>query len=302
MNEYFKWLVKLITKAIVMVIFIPLGIALTVAYISGKSGLSKLDGGEPTVAVITISDIIEDSQEIVRLLYDQIENPKVQGIVLRINSPGGAVAPSQEIYQTVKKLKTRKPIVASMSAVAASGGLYSALGASKIFAAPGTLTGSIGVIIQIPNLSKITEKIGIEMQTIKSGELKDVGNLFREMTPTEKEFLQKTIDQTKEQFYSAIIESRGISRDKLLKFADGRIILGSDAKDFGLVDEIGDLYEAAREVFLLLGQPLEEGKYPKLYEPTDKLIDIKQLLKSLSFLPAISVKRGIRLMYLSDLG
>ena len=152
-----------------------------IGLIASGAKISKegLPTNKKTVAVVKLDSMIMDSEDIVKELYKQADDKKVKAIVLRINSPGGAVGPSQDIYSAVASIKKIKPVVASMGAVAASGGLYAALGASKVYAQAGTMTGSIGVVLQIPNVSAITDKYGFKMTTIKAGALKDVGNMYR---------------------------------------------------------------------------------------------------------------------------
>ena len=167
-----------------------------------------------------------------------------------------------------------------MNSLAASGGLYAALGASRVLAQPGTMTGSIGVIFQLPNVSKIADQFGFQMITIKSGELKDVGNSFRPMNESDKSFLQDSVDLVREDFVQAVVDGRGLERSKVEAFADGRIILGSQAIEYGLVDEYGTIYDAGRIVHELAGEPLAEGKMPNLLIKDDKFEQIKEVLES----------------------
>jgi len=169
--------------------------------------------------------------------------------------------------------------------VAASGGLYAALGASKIFAQPGTLTGSVGVILQIPNLMGIAERVGVQMLTIKSGKFKDAGNLFREMTPEDREFLQNTVDQVNDNFIEAIAQGRGLKREEIMTFADGRVLLGGRAKELGLIDEIGGVYDAARAALELAGETLKPGEYPEIFYVEDRFARLKKFLEGILDLP-----------------
>jgi len=282
MREYFLWLAKLCTILAILIFVIP---ALVMMFGAIEDG-SKLStsGKKKMVAVVEVTGAIMESKEVLEKLYKQIENPEVKGIVLRVDSPGGAVGPAQEIYSAVKQLKSRKPIVASMGAVAASGGLYVALGASKIFCQPGTLTGSIGVIMQLPNFTEVTRKIGVDMITIKSGELKDAGNSFRAMTDDERKYFESTISRAHSDFIDAVAAGRSLERDKVLEFADGRVLLGSDAKNLKLVDEYGDIYDAARAVFEILGEPLKENELPKLYYPKDRFQGVWDIVEMGSIL------------------
>lgn len=286
MKAYFLWLAKLITLIVVFFVVVPIVFIGSIAVVGAAMGpatpaVSKYRNPN-TVAVLELNGAIMESREIIKNLKKQVENDSVKGIVLRINSPGGAVAPSQEIYEAVKQFKKDKPIVVSMGSVAASGGLYAALGASKVFAQEGTLTGSIGVIMQFPNFKSIAEKIGFTMTTIKSGPYKDVGNGFRAMADFEREYLQSTVNDVRGQFVQAIVEGRGLAKEKVEKIADGRIFIGSYAKEIGLVDEIGGVLEAARAVFELRDEPLGEDEKPFIVYPLEKYEVFKKLLGAFS--------------------
>ena len=300
-KAYFIFLAKLITFVAVVFIGIPLVLAIGGVALSktvSENGERPLGDHTKKIAVVELEGIIMKSRETVEELYRQADDASVKGIVLRIDSPGGAVGPSQEIYETVKKLKSKKPIVVSMGSVAASGGLYSALGATKIYAQSGTITGSIGVIMQAPNFTELAQKVGVEMVTIKSGKLKDVGNSFRKMLPEEEEYLQKTLHASHQEFITAVSNSRNIPREKVVGFADGRIILGTEAKELGLIDEIGDIYDAARGVFEILKEPLPGGVTPHLFYPKDKYRELRKLFEAVSSLPTFLSSSGYSLKYL----
>jgi len=196
------------------------------------------------IAVIEVRGLIDDAQETLRHIVKYRKDPNVKAIVLRVESPGGAVGPSQEIYTELKRTNETKPIIASLGAVAASGGYYVASAASRIFASPGTVTGSIGVIVYYPNLQGLFDKIGYSMTAIKGGQFKDLGNPDREMTAEEKALLQETVDEVHRQFIEAVVEARHIPREKVQAIADGRIITGETARKLGLVDELGNFEDA----------------------------------------------------------
>lgn len=281
MKTYFLWLAKFVTVILVMTIFIP-----ALLIVIAKSGKETLPvESKNRVAVIELTGPIMTSKDVVKELHKQIKNDKIQGIVLRIDSPGGLVAPSQEIFQTVQNLKTVKPIVVSMGSVAASGGLYAALGASKVFAQAGTNTGSIGVVAQIPNFTKVAEKVGVEFWTVKSGELKDVGNPTREITEKDKQFMQGLVLEIYDQFLTDVATARNLEKEEVRKFADGRVILGSKALEYGLVDGIGDVYDASREIYNLLNKPLPAGEYPELLYKDEKFEKLRQFLEAIYELP-----------------
>jgi protease-4 len=292
MNEYKVWLAKMLT--LVAILFLVV------------SALGALKGGEkgPTVSVVELEGAIMDSSEVLGALYKEAHNPRSKGIVVRIDSPGGAVAPSEEIYAAIRKLKNEKPIVVSMGSVAASGGLYAAVGASKIFASRGTQTGSIGVIMQLPNYGAVADKIGFSMVTVKSGALKDAGNPFRPMTDAEHAFLEETAHKVHGAFIKAVADGRNLPEEKVKEFADGRVLLGSEAKDLGLIDEFGDIYDAATEALSLAGEKLDKGALPELHYANRKKGALSRLLESSSSIGEVVARQvaptsGALLQYLS---
>lgn len=276
MNEYKIWLAKALTIALLCFVVLPLAIG-AIAAIGGVAG-------GPKVSVIELTGVIEDSTDILAALYKEARSDSVKAIVLRVDSPGGAVAPSEEIYNAVRKLKTEKPIVVSMGSVAASGGLYASLGASRVFANRGTQTGSIGVIMQIPNYTNIADKVGFSMVTVKSGALKDTGNPFREMTDAERQFLETTTAKVHAVFINAVVEGRNIPEEKVRTFADGRVLLGTEAKDLGLVDEFGDVYDAARAALKLAKVDIKDKDVPELVYANKKKGMLAKVLEGSSSL------------------
>ncbi len=226
-------------------VFIILGIIVALFFL--MLILRSMDGGTPIgqkVAVVDITGIITKSDETIKLIHAYRDDSSIKAIVLRIDSPGGSVAPVQEIHSELEKID--KPIVASMGGTAASGGYYVACAADTIMANPGTLTGSIGVIMQFTRLKGLYDKIGLEHQVIKSGEFKDTGSPFRELTEKEQAVLQATVDDVYNQFVDTIFEARKslLSRSEILELADGRIFSGQQALDSKLLDQLGNLPEA----------------------------------------------------------
>jgi len=205
------------------------------------------------IALVRIEGPILDSKKIVDEIKEYTKDSSVKAIVLRVDSPGGAVAPSQEIYAEVKKAVLKKKVVVSMGSVAASGGYYISAPASKIIANPGTLTGSIGVILEIPNLEGLMSKIGIKTEVIKSGRHKDMGSAFRGIKQEEREILQGVMDNVHEQFIRAVSEGRKIKIETVREIADGRIFSGEQAVDNGLIDELGTLEDAIKTAATLVG-------------------------------------------------
>ncbi|HEQ99716.1 MAG TPA: signal peptide peptidase SppA [candidate division Zixibacteria bacterium] len=200
------------------------------------------------IAIVTIEGQILESESTVRQLREFAENGSVKGILLRINSPGGIVSPAQEIYDEVKRIREEynKPVVVSMGSVAASGGYYIACSGDYVFANPGTLTGSIGVILQYPVLEELMGKIGVEHETIKSGDVKDVGSPFRQPTREDSVMLQAAINDIYSQFVDVVVKDRGLEHEEVIRIADGSIFTGNQALELGLVDALGS-QEAAIE-------------------------------------------------------
>ena len=228
------------------------------------------------VAIVELEGIILDVDDIVRDLKSHRDNPLVRAVVLRINSPGGVVGPTQELVRAVQRLREAgKPVVASLGAVAASGGYYVAVAADSIYANPGTLTGSIGVIMQMANLENLMKKVGVEYVVIKAGQFKDVGNVSRPMTPEERRVLQALLDDVHRQFIDAVAEGRKLDRSRVVTFADGRVFSGAQAKTLGMIDELGGLEEALERAAKLAGLPSP----PKVVQPRRRF-SIMDLLRS----------------------
>ena len=251
---------------------------------------------EDRIALIRVEGVILDAQQTVGDLKKFAETPTVKAIVLRIDSPGGGVVPSQEIYDAVKRVrhKHNKMVIASMGTVAASGGYYLAVATDRIVANPGTLTGSIGVIMELANLQGLLKKIGVENVVVKSGRYKDIGSPFRAMSQEDRRILQTVMDDVHGQFIEAVAEGRSLEIAEVRPMADGRIFTGRQAKDARLVDELGDLHDAIRLAAELVGI---EGD-PKVVEPKRRF-SIRDLLEShLAALPRLEFPRGIKVSYL----
>ena len=218
------------------------------------------------VGLVEVRGLIVDSQEIVKQLDTLLKDDNVKAVVLRIESPGGVVGPSQEIHAEVKKLAARKKVVVSMGSVAASGGYYIAAAASSIFANPGTITGSIGVLMRFSNLEGLMGKIGMKSFTLKTGKFKDVGSPVRPMTAQERAMLQGVIESTHAQFVRAVAEGRKLPEADVRSIADGRIFTGEQALALKLVDRIGTLQDAIEEAGKLGGIKGE----PEIIRPPKK--------------------------------
>lgn len=210
------------------------------------------------VGIVEVKGFIADSKDTIRKIKEFKDDDNILAVVLRVDSPGGVVAASQEIFEELKKLSEEKIVVTSMGNIAASGGYLISCGTEYIFANPGTTTGSIGVILEILNLKEAFDSLGIKGVVLKSGEFKDIGNPLREMTPEEEALLMDYIDNIYRQFIRVIVEERGISEEEVLRIADGRIFSGEQALEHGLVDELGNLEDAidkAAEMAGIEGEP-----------------------------------------------
>ena len=252
--------------------------------------------GGDKVAVIRIEGIILDSRETIEELRHYRDNPSVKAIVLRIDSPGGAVVPSQEIFAEVRKTRAEGKIkvVTSMGNVAASGGYYIAAATDRIVANPGTLTGSIGVIMELANVKGLLEKVGVQSVVIKSGRHKDMASPFRAMTPEDRALLQTVLDDVHAQFIDAVATGRALQPEQVRTLADGRIFTGKQAQTVNLVDELGDLHDAIQLAARLVGISGE----PRVIE-THKRFSWRDLLQGLySGSIAPLVPSNINLKYL----
>lgn len=228
------------------------------------------------VFILPLEGEILTSERFTRTLARAVEKPEIKAVVVAINSPGGAVGPSEELYRSIKEADRKKPVMCAMSAVAASGGLYSAMGCRKIFINKGTLTGSIGVIMMYPTVSQVMSKIGVEMNVVKSGPLKDVGSPFRTPSEIDKAFLEDLVKRTYGQFVDAIAEGRKLDPNKVREFADGRVILGDEAIKLGLADELGGVEQAARTALVAAGSNAEpELLYAKKRRGVSSVLDME---------------------------
>lgn len=234
--------------------------------------LSSIEGHSPglsigeKVGVIEVTGVIADSRELTKQIDDFRKDSSVRAVVLRIDSPGGGVGPSQEICEEVTKLVRKKPVVVSMGSVAASGGYYIAAPATRIFANPGTITGSIGVIMEFPNIEGLLGKIGLRSEVVKSGPHKDIGSLTRPMTASDRAILQGMIDDVYDQFIHQVATSRHLPLNAVKALADGRIFSGRQALAKGLVDELGNFQDAVAAAGRLAGITGE----PRLVHPPRK--------------------------------
>lgn len=199
------------------------------------------------VGVVEINGLITKSLPTLKSLRKFSEDKHIKAIVVRIDSPGGAVGPSQEIMREIEKVRQKKKVVASLGTVAASGGYYVACAADLIMCNPGTATGSIGVIMRLANVEELVKKLGVDFQTLQAGNLKDLGSPFRPMTPEERAVLQSLLDDIHQQFIADIARNRKLPLEKVKQLADGRVYTGQAAKALGLVDEMGNFEDAVEK-------------------------------------------------------
>jgi protease-4 len=245
------------------------------------------DGGQtlfgPRVAIVELEGMIAEVDDLVREVKSHRENPQVKALVIRINSPGGVVGPTQELHQALVRVREAgKPVVASLSSVAASGGYYTAVAADRIFANPGTLTGSIGVVMQMANVQDLFKKVGVDYVVVKAGQYKDLGNFAA-------------------QFIDAVAQGRKLDREEVVKFADGRVFSGVQAKDLKMVDALGSLEDAVNEAAKLAGLAVP----PAVIRPSKRFSVFDLLRSQLGFrLPGLAVAPSLptfrTLLYLMD--
>lgn len=236
-------------------IIITLGVLFSLSIlfvISVKIAATIIGSGDVTtnkegVGLIEVKGMILDSKETIRQLRYFLKKDSVKAVVLRVDSPGGIVAPSQEIYSEVKKFAAKKKIIVSMGSLAASGGYYISAPSTMIYANPGTITASIGVLLKLSNIESLMDKIGIKSYTLKTGKFKDSGSPMRQFSPEDQAMLQAVIDNTHEQFVRAVAEGRKLPIEDVRKIADGRILSGEQALNHKLVDRLGTIQDAIEE-------------------------------------------------------
>jgi len=243
--------------------------------------LAREGYGAGRIGLIRIEGVIADSREALDQLEKFQRSQTIKAVVLRINSPGGGVAPAQEIYEELNKTRSqhKKPIVASMGSLAASGGYYIACASDRIFANPGSITGSIGVIMQLANISRLLEKVGVKATVIKSGEHKDMGSMTKDISPGDQKIFQEVLDDVHDQFVEAVVKGRKLDKGKVAEIADGRIFTGRQAVGLGLVDELGDLSDAINCAAQLAGI---KGR-PKIVEERKRRFSLLDILGSRIF-------------------
>jgi protease-4 len=259
-----------------MFILLILGISFYVFFHKAGSHSVKNKGFSlnDKIGVVSVDGAITDSLAITEQLNEFGEDDSIIAVILRVDSPGGGVAASQEIYDAVIELKKKKKVIASMGSIAASGGLLVACAADKIVANPGTITGSISAIMQFANFEELLKKVGFKSSVVKSGQYKDIGSPLRDMTPEEKVIIQDLVDDIYNQFVDVIVKERKLPREKVIEIADGRVFSGRKAKELGLVDDLGDMAFAAKLASKFAGK---DGKYDLVY-PRKKRLSVFDFL------------------------
>jgi protease-4 len=230
----------------VLILIFFVGIFFYAYFTGGEAGVLTALGGD-TVGVVQIEGAINDSHDVIQSLKYYGESKGIKAVVVRIDSPGGAVAPTQEIYEEIEKLRKKKPVIASLGGMAASGGYYIASACDQVVSNPGTLTGSIGVIMELGNVEELMKKIGVQGYNIKSGANKDIGTPFKPLSPEGKAILQALVNNVHAQFVSAVAKGRKMDEEKVRELADGRVYSGEQAKGLGLVDLLGNMEDAVAE-------------------------------------------------------
>ena len=280
------WLI-LGLSGLLFVLFAVVSVGVLIRGRSGESGTISHGSiwGPGAIGVIELKGVIMDSKRFRSDFQALEDNRQVRGILLRLDSPGGSVAPSQEIYQLIHE--SNKTVYASMGSIAASGAFYAAMGAKKIFANAGTITGSIGVIMEFANLEKLYAWAKVKRYVIKTGAYKDSGSEYREMRPDEHALLQGMINQVLEQFKDAVKESRveeakQMDAETIDRLADGRIFSGEQAKEYGFVDEVGTFDDAVEALAEQVGIKNKDGSVPLVYPDRPKRPWLEYLMDSQS--------------------
>lgn len=247
--------------------------------------------GSGKIAVVNLDFTILSSESIVRQFNKFRDDKSIKAIILKVNTPGGGVAASQEMYEIIRKTRDKgKPVIVSISSLGASGGYYAACGGSIIIADPGSLVGSIGVIMNLMNFKELAEKIGVSETIIKSGELKDAGNPFRDINEKDKEYFQDIVNDSYDQFLEVVSRERKMDKEKLKEYANGRVFTGRQAKDIGLIDSLGTFEDAVR---IAAGMAGIDGE-PALVRERERLSLTERILDGFSNNDLKSIKEELK--------
>jgi protease-4 len=297
MTKSGKWFLGILGFLALVVVGISL---LFYAFLAAPAERTEIvaGGSGDRIAVVELEGEIISTEGLVRQLKKHRESRSIKGIVVRVNSPGGGVVPSQELYEEVKKTRdSGKPVVVSMGSLAASGGYYVSCGGSRIVANPGTLTGSIGVISEFLQLQDALGKLGVGVKTIKSGTLKDAGSPVRKMTEEDRRYFQELMDDVHQQFIRVVETARKLPHEKVVALADGRVYTGVRALELGLVDTLGTYEDAIRiaaQLSGIRGEPtvVKERKRQSLWETLlgDAAQSVSDLKQEIFQRPVLSYK------------
>lgn len=260
------------------------------AKFSAEGGFSSSVFAGKQIGVITVEGMISSSDEIVKQIEEARKDDDIASVIMRIESPGGSIGASQEIFEAIKQLAEKKPVIASMGSVAASGGYYIACGATKILANPGTITGSIGVRLEHVTLGELLKWAKVGHETLKSGRYKDIGSFDRPITPEERAILEGVLRDLHDQFKEVVAKTRNLPADKVDKIADGRVYTGREARDLGLVDEMGGFTEAikiAGKLGNISGEPKLSYSKKKGYFIFKFIDGMKSLFAEVSHIPPL---------------
>lgn len=273
MREIFRTVRSLIGAVILIIVLLMLG-AMINAYSGKYQGLHK-----PSLLVLDLSGVIIDGKKFLEDLREYRDEKNIKGIIVRVDSPGGVVGPSQEIFAELKRVRDelKKPVVISCGSMAASGAYYAAVAGDRIITNPGTLMGSIGVIMEFANLEKLYDWAKIQRYAIKTGPYKDSGAEYRPMTADEKALFQDLIDRVHAQFKEAVEKGRKLSREVVDKYSDGRVFTGETAVKLGFADQVGTFEDAVR----IAGELSGLGKKPTLFEPPEEKPSFLEIIGSM---------------------
>ena len=254
------------------------GIAVLGAFAVNSKISGAIASSRGNIGVVEVTGPILSSRKIIEDFKAFMDDDAIKAIILRVDSPGGGIGPSQEIYRELMKTRDAKTVIASMGSVAASGGYYIACATQGIVANSGTITGSIGVIMEYANIEQIAKKIGISPVVIKSGEYKDMGSPMRELKDNEKQLFQNLVDELHAQFVSDAADARNMETDVMAKLADGRVYTGQTAMKLKLVDRIGNMDDAVQWAGQMAGI---EGELTLVYPKEDKITLFRKLTETL---------------------
>lgn len=278
-------------------------IILAVALVSGAMAFFRFMGWTPTnlsglgkdkIGVVNVEGMILDSADVIKWIRELEDDDAVKGVLLRVNSPGGAIAPSQEIYQAVRDLNEVKPVVASYGSLAASGGYYCSCPAEIIFANPGSVTASIGVMAEFVTVTEALDKLGIKPEVLTTGKYKAAGTPMRELSYEQREQMLGLMQDLHDQFVDHVADARGMSRERVAAIADGRAVTGRQAVALGLVDQLGSQFQAIKKLKELAGI---EGKALLLEGPKEELTLIQQIMGTVKIDLTSSIPQGWSFSY-----